>query len=102
MLGETVTMTTELTIIEFFILYGITIFFTAFCLQRKSLPMMFLSGICWISCGYVNFYLGSSAVFVALSYIFMVVGAMFIFAFILELGETVSERKERRVESVTL
>jgi len=95
-------MTAELTIIEFFILYGITIFFTAFCLQRKNLLMMLLSGICWISCGYVNFYLGSSAVFVALSYIFMVVGAMFIFAFILELGESLSERKVRRVGRISL
>ena len=101
MFGESV-MATELTIIEFIILYGMTIFFTANCLHRKSPVMMFLSGICWITCGYVNFYLGVSAVFIALSYIFMILGGMFLFAFIFELVESISERKERRVESVTL
>ena len=87
----------DISLIQFFFLFGLSIVFSTISLQRQTMISFLLAGILWITTGLTNFILNPTEMLsTALSYILVMLGVIFLLASIKVLGDAMMERKEQR------
>jgi len=87
----------DISLIQFFFLFGLSIVFSTISLQRQTMISFLLAGILWITTGLTNFILNPTEMLsTALTYILVMLGIIFLLASIKVLGDAMMERKEQR------
>ena len=87
----------DISLIQFFFLFGLSTVFSTISLQRQTMISFLLAGILWITTGLTNFILNPTEMLsTALSYILVMLGVIFLLASIKVLGDAMMERKEQR------
>ena len=87
----------DISLIQFFFLFGLSIVFSTISLNRQTMISFLLAGILWITTGLTNFILNPTGMLsTALTYILVMLGIIFLLASIKVLGDAMMERKEQR------
>jgi len=87
----------DISLIQFFFLFGLSTVFSTISLQRQTMISFLLAGILWITTGLTNFILNPTEMLsTTLSYILVMLGVIFLLASIKVLGDAMMERKEQR------
>ena len=89
----------QFVLLQFAFLFGLSLIFSVISLARETMISFLVAGICWLATGLVNFILDpTTTLSVALSYLFIALGVIFMAASFKAIGESVMERKARKVE----
>lgn len=83
-------------LIQFMLLFAVSIIFTTIALQRETFISHLISAILWIGTAVANYVLGTSFLQIALSYVFLGLGLIFTLAALKALGDSYSESKAER------
>jgi len=87
----------DFTLIQFVFLFGLSIVFSTISLNRQTMISFLLAGILWITTGLTNFMTNPTEnVSMALSYILVALGIIFMLASLKVLGEAIMDRKQAR------
>jgi len=88
----------QFVLLQFAFLFGLSLIFSVISLARETMISFLVAGICWLATGLVNFILDpTTTLSVALSYLFIALGVIFMAASFKAIGESVMERKDRKV-----
>ena len=89
----------DLSLIQFVFLFGLSIVFSTISLNRQTMMSLLLAGILWITTGLTNFMMNpTESVSMALSYISVALGVIFMLASFKVLGDAIMEKKQARFE----
>lgn len=84
----------ELLLLQFLLLFGLSIIFTSISITRQTFISFLLSAILWFITGIANYTLTISVLTMALSYMCLALGFIFTLASLKVLGESITEHKE--------
>ena len=88
-------MTEEL-LLQYLLLFGLSIIFTSISITRQTFGTLLLSGIMWFICGAANYMLDLSTLTMALSYTCLGLGLIFTLVALGVLAQTAMEQRDER------
>jgi len=88
-------MTEEL-LLQYLILFGISIFFTGISITRQTFITLLIAGLTWFFAGAANFMLTISGLTTTISYTCMAIGFIFVSAAVYVLFESAQNAKNAR------
>jgi len=87
----------ELSLIQFLILFALSLTFTVLSIDRETMITFLLAGILWIATGLINYTLNPlGQLSMILSYVCIGLGAIFFFATLKALVDATTEKKQER------
>lgn len=87
---------TTFELIQFMLLFAVSIIFTTIALQRETFISHLISAMLWFGTAVTNWVLGTSILQIALSYVFLGLGLIFMLASLKALGDAYSDAKADR------